>query len=150
VGEFANDGISGTETSGSTNEISTNSLVLKLLKSSITNVNQPVWDLMMKNIYSLGSTLDREDFKLNIFYSDPSPLNYLNAEDRSIWPENIDGKTLLSLFNMDNLNINNNIQDGGDGFFDFVPNITVDSNNGLIIFTSVEPFGKYLFDKLKS
>ena len=150
VGEFANDGISGTETSGSTNEISTNSLVLKLLKSSITNVNQPVWDLMMKNIYSLGSTLNSEDFKLNIFYSDPSPLNYLNAEDRSIWPENIDGKTLLSLFNMDNLNINNNIQDGGDGFFDFVPNITVDSNNGLIIFTSVEPFGKYLFDKLKS
>ena len=135
MGEFANDGVIGTETSGSTNEISTNSLVLKLLKSSIINVNQPVWDLMMKNIYSLGSTLDREDFKLNIFYSDPSPLNYLNAEDRSIWPENIDGKTLLSLFNMDNLNINNNIQDGGDGFFDFVPNVTVDSNNGLIIFT---------------
>ena len=152
VGEFANDGIDATTLSSQTGQqtISNNSLILKLLKSSITNVNQPVWDLMMKNIYSLGSRISKEDFRLNIYYSNPSPINYIQAVDQSLWPENINGKTLLSLFNFDNLNMNNDVENGGDGFFDFVPNITVDTNNGLVIFTSVEPFGKYLFDKLKS
>ena len=102
----------------------------------------------MKNIYSLGSRITREDFRLNIYYSNPSPINYIQAVDQSSWPENINGKTLLSLFNFDNLNMNNDVENGGDGFFDFVPNITVDTNNGLVIFTSIEPFGKYLFDKL--
>ena len=59
VGEFANDGVDATNvtTNGSgqvTNVVNTN-LVLKFLKSSITNVNQPVWDLMMKNIYDTGA-----------------------------------------------------------------------------------------------
>jgi len=69
VGEFANDGIDATSLSGQSGQqqISNNSLILKLLKSSITNVNQPVWDLMMKNIYSLGSQINKEDFKLNIY-----------------------------------------------------------------------------------
>ena len=152
VGEFANDGIDATSLSGQVGQqqISNNSLILKLLKSSVTNVNQPVWDLMMKNIYSIGSQVTKDDFKLNIYYSNPSPLNYIQAVDQSAWPENINGKTLLSLFNFDNLNMNNDVENGGDGFFDFVPNITVDTNNGLVIFTSIEPFGKYLFDKLKS
>jgi cell surface protein SprA len=50
VGEFANDGIDATSLSGQVGQqqISNNSLILKLLKSSVTNVNQPVWDLMMK------------------------------------------------------------------------------------------------------
>ena len=30
--------------------------------------------------------------------------------------------------------MNNDIQNGGDGFFDFVPNLTIDPRNGLIIF----------------
>jgi cell surface protein SprA len=152
VGEFANDGIDATSLSGQVGQqqISNNSLILKLLKSSVTNVNQPVWNLMMKNIYSIGSQVTKDDFKLNIYYSNPSPLNYIQAVDQSAWPDNINGKTLLSLFNFDNLNMNNDVENGGDGFFDFVPNITVDTNNGLVIFTSIEPFGKYLFDKLKS
>ena len=126
VGEFANDGIDATSLSNQSGQqqISNNSLILKLLKSSITNVNQPIWDLMMKNIYSLGSQINKEDFKLNIYYSNPSPLNYIQPVDQSSWPENINGKTLLSLFNLDNLNMNNDVQKGGDGFFDFVSNVT--------------------------
>ena len=152
VGEFANDGIDATSLSNQSGQqqISNNSLIVKLLKSSITNVNQPIWDLMMKNIYSLGSQINKEDFKLNIYYSNPSPLNYIQPVDQSSWPENINGKTLLSLFNLDNLNMNNDVQKGGDGFFDFVSNVTIDSRKGLVIFPSIEPFGKYLFDKLKS
>mgnify|MGYP001160023688 FL=1 len=152
VGEFANDGVESTSLDQQNNQpqISNNSLIVKLLKSSLTNINQPVWNLMMKNIYSVGSfQINKDDFKLNIFYSNPSPLNYIEAVDPLTWPTSIDGKTLLSVFNLDNLNGNNDIQYGGDGFFDFVPNITIDSNNGLIIFTSVEPFGEYLFNKLK-
>ena len=152
VGEFANDGIDATSFSNQNNnpKISNNSLLVKLLKSSLTNINQPVWDLMMKNIYSIGSyQINKNDFKLNIFYTNPSPLNYIEPADPLVWPSSIEGKTLLSLFNFDKLNMNNDIQNGGDGFFDFVPNITIDSSNGLIIFTSVEPFGEYLFEKLK-
>ena len=33
--------------------------------------------------------------------------------------------------------------------FDFVPGITVLQNNGKIIFTKVEPFGEFLFEKLR-
>ena len=152
VGEFANDGIDATSFTQQNNDpqISNNSLIVKLLKSSLTNINQPVWNLMMKNIYSIGSyQINKDDFKLNIFYTNPSPLNYIEPVDPLIWPSSIEGKTLLSLFNFDKLNMNNDIQNGGDGFFDFVPNITIDSNNGLIIFTSIEPFGEYLFEKLK-
>ena len=94
--------------------------------------------------------INKKDFKLNIFYSNPSPLNYIEAVDSSIWPSSIQGKTLLSVFEFDNLNMNNDIQNGGDGFFDFVPDITIDSRNGLIIFTTVEPFGEFLFNKLKN
>ena len=35
-----------------------------------------------------------------------------------------------------------------DGFFDFVPGMTVLVENGKIVFTKAQPFGKYLFDVL--
>jgi cell surface protein SprA len=52
---------------------------------------------------------------------------------------------LLKVFNLDKLNYNNDPQTGGDGFFDFVQGITVDSQNGRLIFTTKEPFGNYYF-----
>ena len=58
VGEFANDGLNATEVStdlNTGNEIVNNqSLVLKMLKSAVTNVELPIWDLMMKNVYDLS------------------------------------------------------------------------------------------------
>ena len=89
VGEFASDGIDATDTYENNGQlqISNNSLIVKMLKSSLTNINQPVWDLMMKNIYSIGSyQINKDDFKLNIFYTNPSPLNYIEPVDSSIWP----------------------------------------------------------------
>ena len=51
-----------------------------MLKSNLTNVDEPIWDLMMKNIYSLGaSQLRQEDFKLDILYTDPSPVNFITG-----------------------------------------------------------------------
>jgi cell surface protein SprA len=39
------------------------------------------------------------------------------------------------------------IPTGGDGFFDFLPGLTIDAQNGRI-FTTKEPFGELLFSKL--
>ncbi len=166
VGEFSNDGVEanggGSDPRGNLppldpdNQVSpAQNLVVKMLKSTVTNVKEPVWDLMMKNIYPIGAyQLEKEDFKLNIVYSDPSPLNYIDEargtpqHPYAELPEDVKEKILLSVFNVDRLNFNDDPQQGGDGFFDFIPGITVDAQNGRIIFTTVEPFGKHLFDKL--
>lgn len=154
VGEFANGGLDATTVSpGAQVQITNNALVLKLLKSNITNVSDPIWDLMMKNIYATGAyQLSPEDFKFNILYSDPTPRNYITPVDpNSGWPNTpkpLQERILLDVFNLDRLNAYNDVQPGGDGFFDFVPGLTVNTQNGLIIFTKVEPFGSYMFDLL--
>ena len=41
----------------------------KMLKSSAQSIAQPSWDLMMKNVYPLGTFgLTNEDFRLDVFY----------------------------------------------------------------------------------
>lgn len=143
-------------------EGSSQSLMVKMLKSPITDVNQPIWDLMMKNIYDTGAfQLDQDDFRLNIFYTEASPLNYIAPVEGTSFPiftnnspfdTTDDGEIidtpLIRLFHLDRLNFNNDPQAGGDGFFDFVEGQTVLTQNGKIIFTKVEPFGRYLFDIL--
>ncbi|MFN4762434.1 cell surface protein SprA [Gillisia sp. Q332] len=151
VGEFANDGVDA-NTDGGIDGVRVNqNLVVKLLKSTVTNVNEPIWDLMMKNIYGLGAfQLERDDFRLNILYTDPQPLNYITAAEGGNLPlpEDVEQTTLLRVFNLDRLNTNNDPVNGGDGFFDYVPGVTIDPQNGLVIFTTVEPFGEHLFEKL--
>ena len=127
-------------------------LITKLLKSNTNvNVNSPMWDLMMKNIYSLETIqLSSEDFRLNVFYQDPEvgsgALNYLQgtpAEDQ----------TLIQLLNVDRLNMNGQVQQNGnnlfgDGLFDYVPGITIDQDNGRIKFTTIEPFAETISEAL--
>lgn len=151
VGEFGNDGVEATQVDPS-GIPSTQSLILKMLKSSLTNVNKPIWNLMMKNIYQIpgGYQLQKEDFKFNILYSDPSPLNYITQAGTTALPTDVKDTPLLKVFQVDRLNYNNDPQEGGDGFFDFIPGLTVDQTNGRLIFTTVEPFGKYLFEKLRT
>ncbi len=153
VGEFGTDGVDATQvdnTSGVATP-STQSLILKMLKGTLVNVNKPAWDLMMKNIYQIpgGYQLESEDFKFNILYTDPSPLNYIQQVGSTALPADVAETPLIKVFNLDKLNYTNDPQQGGDGFFDFIPGITVDAQYGRIIFTNVEPFGKLLFDKLK-
>ena len=164
VGEFGNDGVDATQAgpidplTGQPATITTQTLILKMLKANLTNVQKPVWNLMMKNIYQIPGAyqLEQEDFKFNIVYTDPSPLNYITPVAGTTFPNptNLDEKVaetpLLKVFNVDKLNYNNDPQAGGDGFFDFIPGLTVDTQNGRIIFTTKEPFGKSLFNKLKT
>ncbi|GAB4154957.1 MAG: cell surface protein SprA [Winogradskyella sp.] len=164
VGEFANDGVDATQVSdgtGGNQVINNQSLVLKMLKSAVTAVDQPIWDLMMKNIYDTGAfQLSQEDFRLNIFYTEASPVNYIRPVEGTTFPlfdnntpfngddTEINETPLIRLFHLDRLNFNNDPQERGDGFFDYVPGLTVLSQNGKIIFTKAEPFGRYLFDVL--
>ncbi|HOD10068.1 MAG TPA: cell surface protein SprA, partial [Flavobacterium sp.] len=155
VGEFGTDGVESTVVSGTAEDpnVSTQCLILKMLKSNLTNVKKPIWNLLMKNIYQIpgGYQLQQEDFRFNILYTDPSPLNYITqANSTSPLPADVEQTPLLKVFNIDKLNYNNDPQAGGDGFFDFMPGLTVDQQNGRLIFTTVEPFGKHLFEKLRT
>lgn len=159
VGEFANDGVNATDVIDNPNPqqvaVNNQNLVVKLLKSNLTNVSEPIWDLMMKNIYNLGGfQLSQEDFRLNIFYQFPPELNYITPAEGTIGnpplalPSDVDQTTLIKVFNLDRLNQQGDPQPDGDGFFDFIPGLTIDPQNGRIIFTTAEPFGSYLFNKL--
>lgn len=115
-------------------------LYTKLLKNETTKTNLPIWDLMMKNIYSLGAyQISPTDFKLNIFRLDDKA----GIEKPLITEgENLNGKLWLQVTNLDRLN-----QQGAkepDGYFDFLEGLTIDSQNGRIIFPTIEPFGKDL------
>ncbi len=154
VGEFGNGGVESTVVDPSTEIPSTQCLILKMLKSNLTNVEKPIWNLMMKNIYQIPGAfeLSQEDFRFNILYTDPSPLNYITPAGNPplSLPADVAETPLLEVFNTDRLNYTNDPQVGGDGFFDFVPGITVDTQNGRLIFTTVEPFGNHLFNKLRT
>jgi len=122
-------------------------LVTKVLRvNNKVNTQSPMWDLMMKNIYSIDAGQVAQDgFILNAYYRDPKTggkVNYL--PDTPVKDQN-----LLKLFNWDRLNMNGDIQnnkDGskGDGIFDFVNGITIRPETGRVIFTKVQPFGNYM------
>jgi len=136
VGEFAQDLPIDADT--------LNVMNLKLLKSVRRVVDQPIWDLMMKNIYSLGAyQINEEDFMLDIFYQDPG-----GGEKRFIPEGPVSSVPLLRILNLDNLNrARDNIPDGQ---FDYVPGVTILPQNGRVIFPVLEPFGSSLEKSFRS
>lgn len=127
-------------------------LVTKLLRSnSNTRVDSPMWNLMMKNFYSLDAAqVDRDGFILNVYYRDAKTggkVNYLPGTT-------VEGTNLLKLLNWDRLNVNGDLQANngvlGDGVFDFVEGITIRKDLGRIMFTKVQPFGSYMSQVLGS
>lgn len=139
VGEFSTDRVSSDTTSSST-------LFVKLLKStSSTPANPVLWNMMMKNVYSLGAyNVSSTKFKLDVeyYYSDDSISSYLKYLPVS----NIKKTPLVKVLGLDRLNSRSKAV--SDGFFDFVDGYTVDAKNGRIYFPSVEPFGSYLASKI--
>ena len=57
---------------------------------------------------------------------------------------------LLNVFELDKLDSSGNYVFEGDGFFDVVDGVTVNQSNGLLIFPQAEPFGEFIFEKLRS
>lgn len=118
---------------------STKALFLKLLKATSQRPNLPLWDLMMKNVYSVGfGQLQRPDFQLNVTYEEPSKgdKRYLPPDD--VLPQ-YKGTPILTLVNLDRLNNQNDPQP--DGQFDYLENYTVISSQSRVIFPVLEPFG---------
>ncbi len=132
VGQLAED------VPATTDSVNQNVLFVKMLKSSTQPVDVPTWDLMMKNIYSIGAfQVSPEDFRLDIYYEDPG-----GGQKRFLPETNLAGIPLLQVFNLDQLNTLNDPQP--DGVFDFVPGLTINPSNGRIMFPVLEPFGEAL------
>ncbi len=136
VGEFSTD--------GSEELKAPNALALKLLKSTANapvKKNRGTWDLMMKNIYSLGATsINADKFELYVTYRNDSvgtDMQYLNEG-----PADINGKQLIRVMYLDRLDQKNNAHP--DGRFDYIEGLTVFSSSGKIIFPVLEPFGSHL------
>ena len=139
VGEFTTDKVTSDTTSG-------NTLFVKLLKNTSSSPEDlRLWNLMMKNVYSLGAyNVQSEKFKLNILY------NYQNDSISTYMPYipegNIQNTILLRVLDLDRLNPR--LRAMPDGNFDYIEGYTVISSNGRIIFPTVEPFGKTLRNKI--
>ncbi len=118
-----------------------NVIVLKLLKPQAININLPTWDLMMKNIYSLGTSgIQREEFQLRIIYrDDQTGVDNPLIQDGNTTLRNT---PIIQLMNMDTLTQNGDF--GPDGNFDFIEGGTVLARKGKLIFPVVEPFGESL------
>lgn len=136
VGEFAEDLPPDTTNS--------KALFLKLLKNTNPSPTLPTWQLMMKNVYALGGLgVSKDNFQLNVLYQDPGGI-----ETRYI-PEGPNaGVPLLTLLNLDRLNAQNEPQP--DGVFDFVDGITINTQQGKVIFPVLQPFGRDLAPSLGS
>ncbi len=137
VGEFAEDiGLDTAKQGQGVQQV----LFLKLLKATSARTSLPIWQLMMKNVYSLGlSGLSKEDFKLNVFYNDPSGGQKIYLPESA---PSVSGQPLLKVLNLDRLNARNDPQP--DGVFDYIEGFTVLSQQGKIIFPVLQPFGKDL------
>lgn len=123
-----------------------NVIFLKLLRPRKVAIRDaanriiPTWDLMMKNIYSLNvNQLTRENFELRIIYRDDR-----TGIDNPQLQEGVKvrNRQLIEIMGLDQLNPVNDRQ--RDGNFDYVEGITVNSQNGLIIFPYLEPFSTAL------
>lgn len=132
VGEFSSDVTTTSE-----------SLYLKMLRSTTVSPQLPMWKLMMKNVYSLGAyQLQSKNFKMQVkFLSDSTgtEINFLPVPPISNQP-------LLQVMNLDR--IDSNQESNPDGFFDYIEGYTVQSSSGRIIFPVAEPFGRHLASKI--
>jgi cell surface protein SprA len=130
VGEFASD--------VPPDPNSANVLFLKMLKSTSLRPKLPIWDLMMKNVYSIGAYgINPQDFRLDVVYLDPG-----GGERRFIPSAPVEGIPIIRLLGLDRLNNQNDPQP--DGVFDFIPGLTINPQNGKVIFPVLEPFGSDL------
>ncbi|MFH1004786.1 MAG: cell surface protein SprA [Bacteroidota bacterium] len=133
VGELSTDGIADPKC-----------LFVKMLKSTIVSPRKDtlLWDLMMKNVYSIGAyQVKQEDFRLDVYYNNPS-----TGTDIPLLPEkgisSIEGKPLIQLMNMDRINTSGDAIP--DGIFDFFDGVTINASNGRIYFPVREPFGDHI------
>ncbi len=115
----------------------TQALFVKALKNTSNTPQMGNWDLMMKNVYSLGATTTQKDkFKLDIQYQSDSAGVYVSYIPEAKYKNT----KLLRVMNLDRLDANN--RPNPNGQFDYVEGYTI--NKGRIYFPVTEPFGSHL------
>ena len=131
VGEFASD-----------NTDVSKALFVKSLKNTSNNPSQSNWGLMMKNVYYLASSVEKEKFRLDVKFQSDTAGVYL-----SYIPEpQVKNQTLIKVLGADRLDNNNKAH--SNGYFDYVEGYTV--TNGRVFFPVAEPFGKHIYNYLTS
>lgn len=123
-------------------------IFMKLLRPRKINIQDennvviPTWDLMMKNIYYLNANqIEQSGFDLRVIYRDDESGNdQPSLQDGTNTP-------IIELLGLDKLNSSNDIQK--DGNFDFVEGLTIDINNGLVLFPFLEPFNTPLANNFR-
>ena len=129
VGEFASD----------ITDVS-QALFVKSLKNTSNNPSQANWDLMMKNVYYLASTVEKDRFRLDVKFQSDTAGVYL-----TYLPEpQVKDQILIKVLGADRLDNNN--RPHSNGYFDYVEGYTV--SNGRVFLPSAEPFGDYLYKYL--
>ncbi|MDJ1504467.1 cell surface protein SprA [Xanthocytophaga agilis] len=111
-------------------------IYMKMLRPASIKLNLPTWNLMMKNVYSLGTgSLTQTNFNLRIIYKDD-----LTGIDNPSLQQGVNTKDvpLLQVFNLDRLNSQSDPQ--ADGNFDWIEGVTMNSQYGRVIFPVLEPF----------
>ncbi len=129
VGEFASD-LSDTK----------QALFVKSLKNTSNNPRQGNWGLMMKNVYYLASTVEKEKFRLDVKYQSDTTGVYLSY----IPEQQVKEQPIIRVLGADRLDNNNKAH--SNGYFDYVEGYTV--SNGRVFIPKVEPFGSYMRDYL--
>ena len=131
VGEFSGD-----------NTDVTQALIVKSLKNTSNTPSQPNWKLMMRNVYYIASTVQKEKFRLDVKYQSDSAGVYV-----SYIPETqVKGSPIIKLIGADRLDNNNKTH--SNGFYDFVEGYTV--TNGRVFFPLIEPFGNGIYNILRT
>ncbi len=115
-------------------------LFVKSLKNTSNNPQQGNWRLMMKNVYKISNTLQKDKFKLDIKFQSDTAGVYLSY----IPEQQVKDQTLIKFLGADRLD--NNQKAHSNGYFDFVEGYTV--RNGYVFMPAAEPFGQYLYDNL--
>ena len=129
VGEFASD-LSDTK----------QALFVESLKNTSNNPRQGNWGLMMKNVYYLASTVEKEKFRLDVKYQSDTTGVYLSY----IPEQQVKEQPIIRVLGADRLDNNNKAH--SNGYFDYVEGYTI--SNGRVFIPKVEPFGSYMRDYL--
>ena len=117
-------------------------LFVKSLKNTSNNPRQGNWDLMMKNVYYLASSVEKDKFRLDVKFQSDTAGVYINY----IPEQQVKNQTIIKLLGADRLDNNNKAN--SNGYFDFVEGYTV--SNGRVFFPEAEPFGEYMYNALVS
>lgn len=113
---------------------SADTLILKMIKvENLVPSNTLAWDLKLKNIYRLPvSRIVQEGFEFNVQYLTNGVYQPTLPPSQNI------SANLITVLGLDKYT--NGRWGGPDNKFDWIPGVTIDPENGFVIFPDLKPF----------